>query len=71
MAPDTAAWHRTAPTDKTQQHTEAAQTTVGFRTATQTGWLYDWLHSGGLTIKDSGGGMAKGKRQRERVEKEQ
>ena len=55
MAPDTAAWHRTAPTDKTQQHTEAALTTVGLRTATQAGWLNDWLHSGGLTIKDSGG----------------
>lgn len=54
MAPDTAAWHRTAPTDKTQQHTEAALTTVGLRTATQAGWLNEWLHSGGLTIKDSG-----------------
>lgn len=54
MAPDTAAWHRTAPTDKTQQHTEAALSTVGLTTATQAGWLNDWMHSSGLTIKDSG-----------------
>lgn len=54
LALDTAAWHRTAPTDKTQQHTEEALTTVGLRTPTQAGWLNDWLHSGGLTIKDGG-----------------
>lgn len=65
MAPDTAAWHRTAPTDKTQQHTEAALATVGLRTATQAGWLNDRLHSGGLTIKD-GEEMGEGKKQRER-----
>lgn len=72
MAPDTAAWHRTAPTDKTQQHTEAALTAVGLRSATQAGWLNDWLHSGGLTIKDSGG-MGEGEKLRavEGLEREQ
>lgn len=64
MAPDTAAWHRTSPADKTQQHTEAALTTVGLRTATQADWLNDRLHSGGLTIKDSAE-MGEGKEQRE------
>jgi len=55
LAPDTAAWHRTAPTEKTQQHTEAALATVGLWTATQGDWLKDWLHSGGRTIKDREG----------------
>lgn len=63
MAPDTAAWHRTAPTDKTQQHTEAAVTTVGLRIATRAGRLNDWLHSSALTINDTGA-MGEGKRQR-------
>lgn len=67
LGPGHSSMHRTAPTDKTPQHTEAVLTTVGHRTATQqagrlAGWLNDWLHSGGLTIKDSGE-MAGGKKQ--------
>lgn len=69
-----AADNRKGPWPRTQQHgtgllpqtkhNNTPLTTVGLRTATQAGWLTDWLHSSGLTIKDSGE-MEEGKKKRE------